>query len=392
MTELIHVLLIEDNRLETRQIQHWLAANTEVAFEVEWVDGLVSGLERLSRGGIDVVLLDLNLPDSRGLETFETLHERAPEVPVVVLTGEHDESLGTHAVQLGAEDYLVKQQVDGGRLSKIVQYAVFRHRAQVEAITKALRSKSGRVVSFLGAKGGVGTTTLAVNVAVALAETGKSVILAELKPSFGGLASSLQRLPATSLANLLDVPADRIGECEVDEILCQGPGEIRVLFGSHAGATCRELDADRTKAVIKGLARLADFVILDLPGWPSAAVSVAARLSQYVGLVLEREPVAVHCAQAAVAQLTTWGVGGGLVGAIIVGRSNLAVSMGLAAIRSQLGCGILRMIPPAADACCKAHQDGRPLVLSQPNDDAAQAYVETARLVADDRGVRIAAV
>lgn len=392
MTAVIRALLIEDNRIEAHQIQHWLAANKSVPIETEWVEGLASGLSRLDHGGIDVVLLDLNLADSRGLETFVTLQARVPGVPVVVLTGEQDESMGIHAVQQGAEEYLVKQQVDGGSLSKIVQYAVVRRKAQVAQITKTLRGASGRVVSFLGAKGGAGTTTAAVNVAVALAQNHKSVIYAELKPTFGDLAFSLQRAASASLADLLEVPADQIRAQGLEEMLCQGPGGIRILFGCQVGKAYRELDADRTKAAIKALACLADFVILDLPGWPSPVAATAARLSQYVSLVIERDAVAVNCGQAAVAQLKSWGVGGGLVGAIIVGRSNIPMSMGLATIREQLGCGILRIVPSAAEACSNAHTEGRPLVLSEPQNDAAEAYFDIAKRLADERGVKIEAI
>jgi len=384
----IRVLLIEDNRIEARQTESWLTANQEVAFDVEWVERLDSGLQRLTRGGIDVVLLDLNLPDSRGLETFAALREEAPGVPVVVLTGEQDESVGILAVQQGAADYQVKQQIDAGALARIVRFALVRHQTQMEQIRKAQRGSIGRVVSILGAKGGVGATTVAINVAVALADGDKTVILAELKPSFGELAFSLQREPSSSITELLDLPADRIGERELSSLLCQGPGTTRILFGSCSGETCPDLDADRVVAVIKGLASLADFVILDLPGWPSPAAASAVRLSQYVALVTEREPVAVRCAQAAVATLRSWGVGGGVLGAIIVSRNNLPLSMDIATIRTQLDCEILRVVPSAAAACCLADAAGVPLLLWQPHNDAAVAYVDIAHVVAADRGVK----
>ena len=79
MAEVINVLLIEDNRIEAYQAQQWLAAARECRFEVEFVDRLKLGLERLrQRAGIDVVLLDLNLPDSQGVATFRVGHYRDP--------------------------------------------------------------------------------------------------------------------------------------------------------------------------------------------------------------------------------------------------------------------------------------------------------------------------
>ena len=73
---------------------------------------LSDGLERLDKGGIDLVLLDLGLPDSRGLDTFFKAHAHAPEIPFVLLTGLDDETLALNAVRQGAQDYLVKGATD----------------------------------------------------------------------------------------------------------------------------------------------------------------------------------------------------------------------------------------------------------------------------------------
>jgi PAS domain-containing protein len=97
------------------------------------------GLERLVEGGIDVVLLDLGLPDSRGLETLNRAHTQAPEVPIVVLTGLADETVGVKAVQEGAQDYLVKGQVDGDVLVRAIRYGIERKRAE-----KALQGSESR--------------------------------------------------------------------------------------------------------------------------------------------------------------------------------------------------------------------------------------------------------
>lgn len=389
MPEVIHALLIEDNRIEARQTQYWLESNPDIAIKVSWVEQLSAGLERLAEGGISVVLLDLNLPDSRGLETFATLHRRVPDVPVIVFTGEHDESIGITAVEQGAEDYLVKQQVDGGKLPKTVAYTVARHRAQTKEITRTLQVKSSRVLSFLGTKGGVGTTTTAFNVAVALADSGKSVIFAELRPTFGDLAFSLQCEPTTSLADLHDLPTDRIDKHGLGAHLSGGPGGVRILFGSHSNKKSGELSAEQAESVIQGLAQLADFVILDLAGWPTPVMTTTVRLSQFVAIVTARELLSVKCGQAVVGQLKAYGISGGQMGAIVIGQSHLTKSMDYSDIQTQMGCGILRLVPPSATACTKASEDGIPLVISQPMNEAAEAYLEIARILGDERGVKL---
>ena len=131
-TKQIQILLIEDHPGDARLMRELLAEVKSPAFELEWVERLSLGMKRLAEGGIDVVLLDLALPDSQGLETFIRLHSEAPEVPIVALTGLNDEAFAVEAVQKGAQDYLVKGQVDSNVLARSLRYAIGRHRMQEE--------------------------------------------------------------------------------------------------------------------------------------------------------------------------------------------------------------------------------------------------------------------
>jgi len=102
----VRVLLIEDNPGDVRLMQLALGEAKRASFLVESAGTLEAGVERLARQDIDIVLLDLSLPDSFGLQTFRTLQERWPQVPVVVLSGDDDESVATAAVNEGAQDFL----------------------------------------------------------------------------------------------------------------------------------------------------------------------------------------------------------------------------------------------------------------------------------------------
>lgn len=128
----IKVLLIEDNPGDARLIKELLADAGGDPFDLLCVDRLSMGLDHLADGGIDLVLLDLSLPDASGLNTFSTLRAHAPHVPVIVLTGLNDETLAVNAVQEGAQDYLVKGKVDGDLLVRSVRYAIERQRMLME--------------------------------------------------------------------------------------------------------------------------------------------------------------------------------------------------------------------------------------------------------------------
>ena len=129
------VLLVEDNPSDARLIREMLfeergdsASVVRQTFALECVERLSAGLARLSSGDIDVVLLDLSLPDSHGLGTFSKMHAEVPQVPIILLTGLDDEELGVTAVREGAQDYLVKGQVDDNLLVRAIHYAIERKR------------------------------------------------------------------------------------------------------------------------------------------------------------------------------------------------------------------------------------------------------------------------
>jgi DNA-binding response OmpR family regulator len=130
------VLLVEDDDAIGRLIEIELSdAGDDLPggrFALVWARRLSEALKRLAAGGVDVVLLDLNLPDSAGLETFRRVRTEAPEVPVVVLSGLAGVELGVRAVRSGAQDYLVKGQVDGPLLVRSLRYAIERRRAERE--------------------------------------------------------------------------------------------------------------------------------------------------------------------------------------------------------------------------------------------------------------------
>jgi diguanylate cyclase (GGDEF)-like protein len=140
----INVLLIEDNPGDARLIQELLAEPGGAVFTLECVDRLSTGLKRLVEGGIDVILLDLGLPDSQGLDTIVKAYDQVQDVPIVVLTGFDDEALAIQAMRAGAQDYLAKGQMDGNLLIRTVRYAIERELAE-EALRKAYSELERRV-------------------------------------------------------------------------------------------------------------------------------------------------------------------------------------------------------------------------------------------------------
>lgn len=131
------ILLIEDNPDDALLIQELLADTGSASFDWVWAERLSEGLDRLATGKIDVVLLDLSLPDSHGLETFTTAQTQAPDVPIIMLTGLDDEELAVQAVQKGAQDYLTKNRLEGQLLVRSLRYAVERQNLLAEVVRQS---------------------------------------------------------------------------------------------------------------------------------------------------------------------------------------------------------------------------------------------------------------
>ena len=142
-SEIIRVLLIEDNPGDARLIREMLAEAGGGRFKLECADRLSTGLERLVERGIDIVLLDLGLPDSQGFYTFAKAYVQAPRVPIVVLSGLADEQLAIKTVQEGAQDYLVKGQIENNLLVRAMRYAIERKQAE-----EALRESEEKYRTF----------------------------------------------------------------------------------------------------------------------------------------------------------------------------------------------------------------------------------------------------
>ena len=138
--------LVEDNPGDARLIQKMLREPQAVPFRVDWLSRLDDTLDRVGREPFDVLLLDLGLPDSQGLATFDRVIQRAPMMPIIIFSGAIDEQLAVEAVARGAQDYLVKGHIDGVLLKRAIRYAIERKRTE-----RALRDNEDRTSFALAA-------------------------------------------------------------------------------------------------------------------------------------------------------------------------------------------------------------------------------------------------
>jgi two-component system cell cycle response regulator len=125
-TSSCRALLVEDNQDHANILIGFLSQIESISLDIEIAARFDEAINRIEDGNFDIILLDLMLPDSKGIKTFYKLHEQIPEVPIVVITALNNQELGTEAVRMGAQDYLVKGNIDSAMLSRTIQYAIVR--------------------------------------------------------------------------------------------------------------------------------------------------------------------------------------------------------------------------------------------------------------------------
>lgn len=203
-----HILLVEDNPGDVDLIREALSKVPAGQFELDSVDRLKTALSRLASASVvDVVLLDLNLPDSSGLETLVELKRHVPDVPVVILTSRDDQALGLSALRSGAQDYLVKGKSDGELIRRSLLYAMERRQAEMVRLHLA-EARAAR--------------------AAAEDAQERSALLAEASVL---LASSFDYKRA--LTNSAELVVPRYADCCVVELLGRTTGSIEHLAIVH---------------------------------------------------------------------------------------------------------------------------------------------------------------
>jgi Flp pilus assembly CpaE family ATPase len=212
---------------------------------------------------MDVILLDLGLPDSNGYETFTTVRTYAPAAPIIVLSGGDSESLALRMVQEGAQDYIIKSACNAEMLSKALRYAAVRHTGQAASGGAEASSDRAKVIGVIGAKGGVGVTTVACNLAVELRrQTNQTALLADLNLDSGlvgflmNAESGYSLLDAISNFHRLDrsVWGSIVAHCAGDVDVARSPG----VFGEG------DVDGEKLRFVLTLIRAFYRWILLDL--------------------------------------------------------------------------------------------------------------------------------
>jgi pilus assembly protein CpaE len=358
------ILLIDENSTGIDAIRRALGDQAS-HFKLRRVADVPTALARIWGGGVDLVLM--NLPDagsSQGdrLAPFLELQTGAQGLPIVVLTSSADESLAEAAVSEGAADYLIQEAYDVDLLRVVHSVAGKTELPAAVGRPAAATGKGGRVLVFMGSKGGAGTTTVALNVAATLVKD-HTVILVDLHSELGTLIHYFQ--PHRSTRDIGDLfQAEEFAAREAETCLwpCRNPAGLDVLFGSRNPENSKPITPENALALLALASELADYVVVDLPVSLAETNRAVIEGSDFWTLVVERDSISVQAAKLVLHRVDSWNAARISTGVALVNRSALVSPMPISEIATQLSIPILAVIPPAADLCASAQSSHVPLV------------------------------
>lgn len=329
----------------------------------------------------DLIILDVMMPDIDGYEVCRRLRTdpQMAHIPIIMFTAKTQVTDKVAGFQAGADDYLTKP-IHPAELATRVETVLLRSARTREAA----QASASHMVCFLGIKGGVGTTTIALNVAVALAQPdigqGKRVLLVELAPGSGSMGLQLGYSHPMGLSTLLSKPIEELDTRTVESQLTSHSSGVRLLL---APAEPREgpLPAQQIEAIIRHLSRLTDYLLVEIGSNLDEANRALLKHCRHIFLVAEPQRVSLTLAQAMITRLGAMDILREKISLVLFNRSPSAASLTKSAVEGVLG-EVISVIPPAPEMAFQATEVGVPLFSMQPNSLVSGQIRDLARIVA----------
>ncbi len=377
-------ILVVDDELESVKLIGLMLQRR--GYEIIAARSGAQALEKAQTENPDLVILDIMMPDMDGYEVCRRLRadSATANLPIIMFTAKTMVDDKVAGFQAGADDYLTKP-VHPDELTSRVEAVLLRSaRSRVEE-QPPIRAK---ILGFLGSKGGVGTTTLAVNVAVALAQgpaKGQQVILADMQSGMAASSIQLGLRRHGGIARLLDEPVERIDARIVEAQLEEHRTGVRILSGQlKPPGVATLVQPDHAEVILQHLGAMADYLLLDL----GVSLDETNRriLSSCDHVVVATEPhrVALTLTQALLNEMTmSLNLARHRIGVVLINKAASASTFTRDAIEGLLQHDLAGVITPAPELAFQAAEQGKPMVITQPNSLVAQQFRNVAEYLAN---------
>jgi DNA-binding response OmpR family regulator len=359
------ILIIDDQAMMLKLMSHPLE---QEGFTIITAMSGVEALQKIQSEQPDLVILDVMLPDINGIDVCRRIRQvlHLTDLPIIILSGQTELSAKIQGLEAGADEYVTKP-VDPKEMAVRVKSLLARTQRlrQVVVTPTGSRSRQGKIVAVIGAKGGVGTTTLVANLATGLAMRNFRTVAVEMRSYFGTLARHLGVSPAATINALLELTPRTITDRQISQALLSAHG-VQLLAGPQHIKEYREPQAEQVEAIFENLINMAEYVVVDLPHMPSIASRSTLRAAHTVVMVVDPEPGCMDSALALIELMRAWTISPSIIKFVIVNRTQSAQTISAAEIERTLGCELLGAVTAAPDMAVVAMTKGIPLVSSAP--------------------------
>jgi pilus assembly protein CpaE len=330
-----------------------------------------------------VIVASLEEPIARSLQTIESVADVLPTVPIIAYSTISDPNTIRKAMQISIKDYLVMPLKEED-LSRSIFTVLAQDERRQQRLTGEVEAQAfGTVLTIFGAKGGIGKTTIATNVAAALVQkTGQSVVLVDLDTRFGDVAI-LMDIPADRSIADLAMPDDQIDREAVQSCLYNHSSGVEILPAPIRPSEWQSIHPGHIEKTVAVLAATHDYVVLDTPGTFNDIVSRALEMSTIVLLIATMDLASLKDTILALEMLRSWSFPAEKV-KVVVNHTNESHSDARVDIRRILGRDVFWSIPYDRNIS-QATQLGMPIVVAKSKSKASESFTELAYAVAGIR-------
>jgi pilus assembly protein CpaE len=361
-------ILIVDDDLDTLKLVGLILQRQ--GYEIVAANSGSQGLAKAAAERPNLILLDVMMPDMEGYEVARRLRAdtELARTPIIMFTAKTMVDDKVAGFEAGVDDYMTKPTHPAELVSRVKALLARSTAGQKSAAPTASLGERGKIFSVFGPKGGMGVTTMALNLAVAMAQAGQDVILCELRPGLGTMGLQLGFTSSKGLAAVLNKAVGEINTRSLDShLISHGSGVRLLLSSSDPTEIALEANVDQAVQVVRFLATMTKFLVLDLgPGLTEMNKKVLPLCDRPL-MIVEPMRVTLLMAKALLDELEKLGVSANRFEIIMLNKVRSSLQMPWQQAEAMLNHSIASIVTPAPELAYQAAENAVPMVQLQPD-------------------------
>jgi DNA-binding response OmpR family regulator len=374
-------ILIVDDDMDTLRLVGLLLERQ--GYQILAANNGVQAVEMAKSNQPDLILLDLMMPDIDGYEVTKQLRAEnsTTDIPIIMFTAKNQVDDKLLGFEVGADDYLTKPTQPREIIAHIK--AVLTRTIKTRELTK--QKDRGILIGVMAAKGGVGVTTVALNLGVALRQTTqKEIIVAEFRPGQGSLSTELGYLKPEGQNRLLQRKASEISTRSVDSELVTNSSGIRLFLSSPQPRDAKFINAiDQFVAIANQLHFMARYIVLDLGNGINPLVEKILPLCDQLITITEPVPHGTTLTKSLLEDLWSLGIDDARIHVVLVNRVRSGMQLSMSQVQEKLGHNLSTVFSPAPELAYQASLHGIPIILQQPESLPAEQFIGLAKKIVE---------